>query len=293
MRHQAVSLLRQYRDRVATFGAEMQPLDFALDSFIRDWRGLPIRPETRQPYEGIFIGAPIPDGREQAIAFLGKVINFLSGCGGNHESDEQVDTFIREVQGLPPRPDGQPPYAGLFPPTAIHLTLGQLQAIAPLSPTERLGALLPHLNFTLGRYDITTPLRKSHFLAQIAHESDGLRTNEEYASGDAYEFRDDLGNTEPGDGRRFKGRGLIQITGRYNYAACGRDLGVDLIAAPHRLADFDLAALSAGWFWDKEGLNAIADRAGLTAITRRINGGLNGLSDRRNYFNAAKLAFGI
>ncbi|NJK35233.1 MAG: hypothetical protein HC919_09880 [Oscillatoriales cyanobacterium SM2_2_1] len=181
----------------------------------------------------------------------------------------------------------------MFPSTPTHLTLSQLRAIAASSPLGRLEALLPHLNLTLDRYDITTPLRKCHFLAQIAHESDGFRTNEEYASGSAYEFRRDLGNTEPGDGRRFKGRGLIQVTGRYNYADCGRALGVDLIRAPQRLADFDLAALSAGWFWERERLNPLADRDDLTTITRRINGGFNGLEDRRNYLLRSKRTFGI
>jgi putative chitinase len=166
-------------------------------------------------------------------------------------------------------------------------------AIAPYVRRDRLEKLLPHLNTTLERYNITTPLRKAHFLAQVGHESDGFNTNEEYASGAAYEWRRDLGNTQAGDGVRFKGRGLIQVTGRANYEECGRALGVDLIRNPQRLGDDDLACLSAGWFWSTRNLNPHADRDDVVRITRIINGGENGLADRRNYLARAKRVFGI
>jgi putative chitinase len=143
------------------------------------------------------------------------------------------------------------------------------------------------------RYGITTAMRKAHFLSQTAHESDGFNTNEEYASGAAYEGRRDLGNTKSGDGVRFKGRGLIQVTGRSNYAECGNALGVDLIGNPQRLADFDLACLSAGWYWDTRNLNSYADNDDVIQITRIINGGLNGLDDRQAYLARAKQVFGI
>lgn len=142
------------------------------------------------------------------------------------------------------------------------------------------------------RYEITTALRKSHFIAQVAHESDGFNTNEEYASGADYEGRRDLGNTRAGDGVRFKGRGLIQVTGRSNYAECGNALGVDLINNPQRLAEFDLACLSAGWFWDTRSLNDYADGDDVWTITRIINGGLNGLEDREAYLYRARQIFG-
>jgi putative chitinase len=142
------------------------------------------------------------------------------------------------------------------------------------------------------RYNITTPLRKAHFIAQIAHESDAFNTNEEYASGADYEWRRDLGNTKAGDGVKFKGRGLIQVTGRSNYAACGQALGVDLINNPQRLAEYDLACLSAGWFWDKMRLNGDADADDVMTITRLINGGTNGLADRQSYLARARRVFG-
>lgn len=132
------------------------------------------------------------------------------------------------------------------------------------------------------QFGIDSTLRKVHFLGQVAHESAAGRYMEEIASGRAYEGRKDLGNTQPGDGVRFKGRGLIQLTGRDNYrrysrAMYGDDRAVDDPAMVSRLPD---AALAAGWFWQENGLNALADRDDIRAVTRRINGGHNGLQDR-------------
>lgn len=144
--------------------------------------------------------------------------------------------------------------------------------------------LAPGLRQALVGRGIDTPLRQAHFLAQIGHESGELRFREEIASGQAYEGRQDLGNTQPGDGRRFKGRGLIQLTGRANYREYGRALGreAELLEKPELVASDNLLCVDvAGWFWAKRGLNALADKDDLSAITKRINGGLNGLEDRR------------
>jgi putative chitinase len=138
---------------------------------------------------------------------------------------------------------------------------------------------------------IDTPLRIAHFLAQVGHESGELRYCEELASGDAYEGRKDLGNTQPGDGRRFKGRGLIQLTGRSNYAAYSQARGVDyttdegvkLIAS-----DPETAVDVACWFWTTHNLNQLADKDDVTSITKRINGGLNGFDDRKTKLVRAK-----
>jgi putative chitinase len=130
--------------------------------------------------------------------------------------------------------------------------------------------------------------RETHFLAQVAHESGGFNYVREIASGAAYEGRADLGNTEPGDGTLFRGRGLIQITGRANYRACGDALGVDLVAEPDLLESPVLAARSAGWFWETHGLNEMADRGDIRGITKRINGGLNGYQDRLAYLESAQ-----
>ena len=144
--------------------------------------------------------------------------------------------------------------------------------------------------------NIDTPLRCAHFLAQIGHESGELRFRAEIASGEAYEGRVDLGNSEPGDGRRFKGRGLIQLTGRANYAEYGRALGreTELLDNPELVeTDSDLCVDVAGWFWAKRGLNALADADDLTAVTKRINGGLNGLEDRRRLLKRIKAILAI
>ncbi len=137
--------------------------------------------------------------------------------------------------------------------------------------------------------EINTPLRAAHFLAQVGHESGDLLYTEELASGEAYEGRADLGNTQPGDGRRYKGRGLIQLTGRANYAAYGAAVGRDLLMDPGAVSrDPALCVGVAAWFWTTRGLNVLADADDCEAITRRINGGLNGLSDRRARLEIAK-----
>jgi putative chitinase len=141
----------------------------------------------------------------------------------------------------------------------------------------------------LGAYHITdTALRLAHWLAQCAHECDGFRALTEYASGAAYEGRADLGNTQPGDGPRFRGRGLIQLTGRANYAAAGLALGVDLLSAPEVAAQPAMAVRTACWFWQTHGLNPLADADNVEAITRRINGGVNGIADRKARLAVAK-----
>lgn len=99
-----------------------------------------------------------------------------------------------------------------------------------------------------------------------------------------------LGNTQPGDGWKFRGRGLMQITGRANYAACGKALGIDLLASPELLEQPATAARAAAWFWTSRGLNALADADDIAGITRKINGGTNGLDDRRaRYARAIKV----
>lgn len=137
-----------------------------------------------------------------------------------------------------------------------------------------------------------TPLRLAHFIAQIAHESDGFHTVTEYASGKAYEGRADLGNTHPGDGPRYKGRGLIQLTGRANYRHYGALAGLDLEGAPETAADLRHVTPLAALYWATRKLNDPADRDDITAITRAINGGLNGLASRRLYLIRAKKIIG-
>jgi len=138
---------------------------------------------------------------------------------------------------------------------------------------------------------ISTPLRMAHFLAQLAHESGELRYAEEIASGDAYEGRADLGNSEPGDGRRFKGRGLIQLTGRSNYEAYGKTRGKDYTVSNKTdlLANDPFIAVDVScWYWVENDLNSLADRDDIRAVTQAINGGYNGLEDRKAKLERAK-----
>ena len=177
------------------------------------------------------------------------------------------------------------------------VTLAQLLAVVGDRNADHARRHLDGLNLAMTAYGISTPLRRAHFLAQVCHESGGLRWSEELASGAAYEGRRDLGNTEAGDGRRFKGRGLIQLTGRSNYrqyAARCRERGdaLDVEAEPERVADPPHAAAVAGWYWDSRRINAPADADDVVAVTKKINGGTNGLDDRKRYLALAKAALG-
>lgn len=177
---------------------------------------------------------------------------------------------------------------------AVTLTLAALGAIMNTHRTDVLERYLPFLVQHMAAAGITTRLRVAHFLAQIGHESGSFRWLEELASGADYEGREDLGNTEPGDGRRFKGRGLIQLTGRANYAAFGKAVGMDLVGNPELVAkDPSLAVRAATWFWTNKNLNAAADADDIERVTRRVNGGLNGLVDRMNYLDRAYRALGV
>jgi putative chitinase len=169
----------------------------------------------------------------------------------------------------------------------------QFYAIAPHTSLDKLAPLVEPLNIALAKYNINTPLRICHFLAQTCHESDQFNTTEEYASGAAYEWRDDIGNVYAGDGVRFKGRSLIQITGRASYKEFGDYLGVDFISSPELLATYEYAWLGAGWFWNTRNLNDLADQDRFRDITIRINGSINGIDDRFAALGRAKQVFGI
>ena len=138
------------------------------------------------------------------------------------------------------------------------ITKEQLQSIYREAPASRIDLFIEPLNQTLEKYQIDTPQRCRMFLAQIGHESGQLRYVREIASGAAYEGRKDLGNTQPGDGVRYKGRGLIQITGRNNYERCSLGLDLPLLEKPELLEQPQNAALSAGWYWNSNNLNSIS-----------------------------------
>jgi len=164
-----------------------------------------------------------------------------------------------------------------------------LKQIYPFSSASNRLKYLPYLNQYLQDYDITTSQRLCCYLAQIGHESGQLNYSEEIASGKAYEGRKDLGNIEIGDGVKFKGRGLIQITGRSNYARLSKSWTIDLINNPQMLKTPDLAVRSSLWFWKMNKLNDICDSGNFELLTRKINGGLTGLADRLEIYNRCKL----
>jgi putative chitinase len=190
----------------------------------------------------------------------------------------------------------------------MNFTQVELKEVAPsISPTA-LSVYPALLSELMPKYEINTADRVQCFLAQLAHESGCFRFTREIALGNAYEGRRDLGNTHPGDGVRYKGRGLIQITGRNNYQACSKALfGNDrLLEEPQLLEQPRYATESACWFWKSRGLNEIADKEDswvitvrqgtprqatynkFQYITYRINGGQNGYKERLAFYNRAR-----
>lgn len=147
---------------------------------------------------------------------------------------------------------------------------------------ERAEELAVSANVHLRAYGILDgPLRLPHFMAQVGHESGSFRYMEEIASGSAYEGRKDLGNIFPGDGKRYKGRGVLQLTGRANYRTFGRRIGIDIERHPEIAALPSIGLHLALEYWKDRKLNVLADADDVETITRRINGGRNGLADRK------------
>lgn len=180
------------------------------------------------------------------------------------------------------------------------MTAEQLKQIAPGIKHNVVETFLPHLNIYMERYEINTPLRQAAFIAQLLHESGGFRYVREIwgptTAQRGYEGRKDLGNVIKGDGERFKGRGLIQITGRANYEHVSKALtgsGTTFTDNPELLTAPCYAVESAAWFWKDRGLNELADKRDFEKITRRINGGLNGLVDRQKYYGLALDVLGV
>lgn len=157
---------------------------------------------------------------------------------------------------------------------------------------DRATEWLPFIEAAMAEFDINTPGRQAAFLAQIGHESGGLHWITELwgptLTQSHYEGRADLGNTESGDGFKFRGRGLIQTTGRANYEKAGDALDLPLVDHPELLETPANAARSAAWFWQAHGLNDLADVGDFRRITMRINGGFNGYDDRLALYEAAK-----
>lgn len=171
----------------------------------------------------------------------------------------------------------------------------ELRKIAKYATQKNLDLFYPFFDKYMKEYEIVGKLREAAFIAQIIHESGSFKYTEEIASGEAYEGRKDLGNIYPGDGRKFKGRGLIQITGRSNYEEISKAFDIDFINNPELLEQAEWAVKSACWWWYKKGLNKISDQwdsinnndKNFRRITKIINGGYNGYADRKNHYDLA------
>lgn len=170
------------------------------------------------------------------------------------------------------------------------LSLEQLVQTFPNTSRSRASLFVDALNRWMQRYEINTPQRIQMYLAQIGHESGELRYLEELASGKAYEGRLDLGNNQPGDGPRYKGRGLIQVTGKRNYALASVALDLPLLEKPELLSDIEHAVSSSAWFFSNNNLLPICDSGDFRKLTKRINGGYNGMEDRLRLLALAKKA---
>lgn len=220
--------------------------------------------------------------------------NLLSIPLNNYTSrlDHSFDSLIRKIQNLPKLPPNAAPYERIFPKKSMINS--EWFPTNCIFNRKELAGKMSNLMESNG---IDTPLRISHFLAQLAHESDGFRTATEYGSdyyfNKNYGNRSDLGNISYEDGARFKGRGLIQVTGRYNYGeffkwvkTVGYTSHPQVINSdPAFLESLDGVILTGIWYWTTRGLNSYADSNDIYKITRIINGGYNGLNDRQYWFN--------
>jgi putative chitinase len=164
----------------------------------------------------------------------------------------------------------------------------QLQQLCPRAKLGLLQSLAAAMTTFFPEFDITTPLRICHFMAQAAEETDGLHTLQEYASGAKYEHRKDLGNVKPGDGKRYKGRGIFQLTGRANYRMYGAIISTPLEDYPELAALPQLSVLVSCHYWKKKRIAKPADLDNVTRVTNLVNGGHYGLEVRKEYLAKAK-----
>lgn len=240
------------------------------------------------------------------VAAVQTLLNVNLSSSGQHDLQPLLvdgrigQNTIQRIEWFETHIMGQPQSDGLIAPddgTMAALLAGmppgaskeKLTIVMPLGIPKRIDAFFGPIKTAMTKYGMTSPLQIAHFVAQIAHESASLLYTEELASGEAYEGRKDLGNTQEGDGRRYKGRGLIQLTGRANYAAYSKFTGVDYTAKPELLSTDPLVAVDVScWFWKDRGIDRLADADDVKAVTKRINGGYNGLDDRIQYLRRAK-----
>jgi len=290
--------------------------DYFVDQSIRQLSNLAARPETAPPYVGLYGTKPELDEygeyRDVAVDHLNELVMKLPAL---HEIDAGIDQHIRILSDLPERGATVEPYVRLFvlrpsnsqpddlltaqdlSTTKQFVTAEQLIQIAGTNELEtRIRTLTPGVNATFEKFNINTKLRMAHFLAQVMHESGGFRwLREIWGPTDAQEGyekrRKGLGNTQAGDGKRFMGRGLMQLTGRANYTDFSEAMGMPdkFVNDPKLVEASPWAVIVAGWYWNGRDINDPADQDDVVEVTLRINGGKNGLKDRIRYLNRAKL----
>lgn len=308
LRSKAVSILT---DELMSLPESHQPQDVEIDALVRVLASLPKNPsaDPRNSYIKLFpAGRSLKEYRLLAAHSIRAAFDIYEDRPVT-EADAQFDDLLRTLLTLPARPSTRGVYEGyikpepkevaepipvdvLFKDKRFVLTEEELREIVVDKSTytkRRITLLLPHINVAMERFSITqNRLRVCHFLAQILHESGQLRYDTELASGEAYEGRKDLGNTQPGWGKLYKGRGLIQLTGYSNFYKLSSDLKIDFVNNPQLASSPEYSAMIAGWFWDRHKLNIYADKDLLKQITKKINGGYNGLADRERFLNRAK-----
>lgn len=170
----------------------------------------------------------------------------------------------------------------------MPITVQVLKNLCPYGKSGLIDEVVDNFNKLAPNFSVTSDLRVCHFFAQAAVETDWFKTLQEYASGAEYEGRSDLGNVNPGDGVRYKGRGIFQTTGRYNYSDTGKKMGIDLLSDPQKLLEPKNAVLSALIYWRDHKIESMADADDVYAVTRAINGGYNGINERRRALDVLK-----
>lgn len=303
LRGRAISILT---DELMSLPESHQQEDVAIDALVRTLGSLPKNPSSdpRNAYIKLFpAGRSLKEYRLLAAHSIRAAFEIYADKPAT-AADAQFDDLLRALLALQARPATRGVYEGfiLQPPSEsvdtlskdkrFVLTEEELREIVidKSSYTKnKISVILPHLNIAIERFDISkSRLRVCHFLAQILHESGQFRYDTELGITNQYEFRKDLGNIYAGDSSAFKGRGLIQLTGRSNYSKLSEALKIDFIKEPSLVATPSYSSMAAGWFWDRHKLNLLADRNNLLRITRIINGGYNGLEDRKRFLSRAK-----
>ena len=209
---------------------------------------------------------------------------------------EKLIDFIRSLFAKPVKKAAPPiEKKEITTPDPVKVDLIQIEhAVLNIgADRDKFELLLKEFHKLKDEYEVNTFLRKAHFWAQMAHETGGFRWYGELGGKSyfqRYEGRKDLGNTRKGDGYKYRGRGIIHLTGRYNYTKYSKKLGIDLVNNPDRAKDPDVAMLVALEYWKTRKINKYADKDDVRMVTRRINGGYNGLADRKRYLEKLKKA---